>query len=202
MPSDDAWRVVDEGWGRRAVDFATLSEPANCREYVSLHSHLQISPTDRVLDVACGAGLAVELAAARSAVRSHGQRHPTRVPHVPSAVTFRFSPSPSSSPSGSRYPPSMTRSAHDQIGRDRPQGLQLATPHSLSSCSIASAIAFEASVRELSATRCVALLGSARQSGVLRGARCSATTLPGHSSATTSDRSPTRGSLVRQGSAT
>ena len=29
----DAWRIVDEGWGRRAADFATLSEPANCREY-------------------------------------------------------------------------------------------------------------------------------------------------------------------------
>ena len=26
------WTVVDEGWGRRAVDFATLGEPANCRE--------------------------------------------------------------------------------------------------------------------------------------------------------------------------
>lgn len=23
------WRLVDEGWGRRAVDFATLSEPGN-----------------------------------------------------------------------------------------------------------------------------------------------------------------------------
>jgi SAM-dependent methyltransferase len=68
MPSDDAWRVVDEGWGRRAVDFATLSEPANCREYVALHSRLGVGPTDRVLDVACGAGLAVELAAARGAM--------------------------------------------------------------------------------------------------------------------------------------
>jgi hypothetical protein len=27
------WNVVDEGWGRKAVDFVTLSEPANCREY-------------------------------------------------------------------------------------------------------------------------------------------------------------------------
>jgi hypothetical protein len=24
--------LVDEGWGRRAVDFATLSEPGNCRD--------------------------------------------------------------------------------------------------------------------------------------------------------------------------
>ncbi len=61
------WRVVDEGWGRRAVDFATLSEPANCREYVALHQHLGVGRGDRLLDVACGAGLAVELAAARGA---------------------------------------------------------------------------------------------------------------------------------------
>jgi SAM-dependent methyltransferase/alkylhydroperoxidase family enzyme len=63
----EAWRVVDEGWGRRAVDFATLSEPANCREYVALHQALGVGAGDRVLDVACGAGLAIELAAARGA---------------------------------------------------------------------------------------------------------------------------------------
>jgi SAM-dependent methyltransferase/alkylhydroperoxidase family enzyme len=63
----DDWRVVDAGWGRSAVDFATLSEPSNCREYVALHQHLNIAAGDRVLDVACGAGLAIELAAARGA---------------------------------------------------------------------------------------------------------------------------------------
>jgi len=61
------WKVVDEGWGRRAVDFATLSEPANCREYVFVHNRLSISDGDRLLDVACGAGLALELAALRGA---------------------------------------------------------------------------------------------------------------------------------------
>lgn len=65
--ADQDWRGVDEGWGRRAVDFATLSEPANCREYVALHQHLGVGPGMRVLDVACGAGLALELAAARGA---------------------------------------------------------------------------------------------------------------------------------------
>jgi len=63
----ESWRGVDEGWGRRAVDFATLSEPANCREYVALHDRLAISPGDRVLDVACGAGLSLELATIRGA---------------------------------------------------------------------------------------------------------------------------------------
>lgn len=61
------WEVVDEGWGRKAVDFATLSEPGNCREYVALHHRLAVGAGDRLLDVACGAGLAIELAAARGA---------------------------------------------------------------------------------------------------------------------------------------
>jgi hypothetical protein len=45
-----AWKVVDEGWGRKAVDFATLSEPANCREYVAVHHRLGV----REGDVAAG----------------------------------------------------------------------------------------------------------------------------------------------------
>lgn len=61
------WRVVDEGWGRQAVEFATLSEPANCREYVAVHHRLGVDRGDRLLDVACGAGLAIELAALRGA---------------------------------------------------------------------------------------------------------------------------------------
>jgi SAM-dependent methyltransferase len=63
----EAWRMVDEGWGRRAVEFATLSEPANCREYVAMHHRLGVSHDDRLLDVACGSGLALELAALRGA---------------------------------------------------------------------------------------------------------------------------------------
>jgi SAM-dependent methyltransferase len=64
----DGWEQVDAGWGRRAVDFATLSEPANCREYVALQHKLGLSAGDRLLDVACGAGLAIELARLRGAV--------------------------------------------------------------------------------------------------------------------------------------
>jgi SAM-dependent methyltransferase/alkylhydroperoxidase family enzyme len=61
------WTEVDEGWGRLSVEFATLSEPANCREYVALHERLRVSSGDRLLDIACGAGLALELAALRGA---------------------------------------------------------------------------------------------------------------------------------------
>jgi SAM-dependent methyltransferase len=61
------WEMVDEGWGRKAVDFAALSEPSNCREYVSMHHRLGVDAGDRLLDVACGSGLAIELARLRGA---------------------------------------------------------------------------------------------------------------------------------------
>ncbi len=61
------WTVVDEGWGRKAVDFATLSEPSNCREYVTMHHRLSVDAGDRLLDIACGSGLAIELARLRGA---------------------------------------------------------------------------------------------------------------------------------------
>lgn len=54
--------MVDEGWGRRAVDFATLGEPAACREYVAVHRRLGLDGGVRLLDMACGSGLALELA--------------------------------------------------------------------------------------------------------------------------------------------
>lgn len=57
-----AWEMVDEGWGRKAVDFATLSEPANCREYGFVHRRVGVADGQRLLDVACGSGLAIELA--------------------------------------------------------------------------------------------------------------------------------------------
>ena len=61
------WEMVDEGWGRKVVDFATLSEPSNCREYVYMHHRLGVDAEDRLLDVACGSGLAIELARLRGA---------------------------------------------------------------------------------------------------------------------------------------
>src|SRR6195952_5717167 len=66
-PEVEQWRGVDEGGGRAAAEFASLAEPANCREYVALHQHLGVGPGVRLLDVACGSGLAVELAIARGA---------------------------------------------------------------------------------------------------------------------------------------
>lgn len=62
------WEMVDEGWGRRAAEFATLTEPATCREYVALHHRLEVDRGHRLLDMACGSGLALELAGIRGAV--------------------------------------------------------------------------------------------------------------------------------------
>ena len=59
--------MVDEGWGRKAVEMATLAEPSNVREYVFVHQRLGIGDGDHVLDVACGSGLAIELARMRGA---------------------------------------------------------------------------------------------------------------------------------------
>ena len=64
------WTLVDEGWGRKAADFAALSEPGNCREYVAMHHRLGVDAGDRLLDVACGSGLAIELARLRGATGS------------------------------------------------------------------------------------------------------------------------------------
>jgi SAM-dependent methyltransferase len=64
------WEIVDEGWGRRAVDFAALCEPQSCREYVAMHQRLQIGGGVRLLDVACGSGLAIELARIQGATCS------------------------------------------------------------------------------------------------------------------------------------
>ncbi len=65
-----SWTMVDEGWGRRAAEFATLSELGNCREYVAVHHRLGVDTGHRLLDVACGSGLAIELARVRGATCS------------------------------------------------------------------------------------------------------------------------------------
>ena len=61
-------RIADLGWGRRAVDFAALCEPHSCREYVAVHHRLAITGGQRLLDVACGSGLAIELARIQGAI--------------------------------------------------------------------------------------------------------------------------------------
>jgi SAM-dependent methyltransferase len=61
------WEGVDEGWGRKAVDFAYLFESQMWSEYAALLDACGVADSVDLLDVACGAGLAVRLASERGA---------------------------------------------------------------------------------------------------------------------------------------
>ena len=87
----EEWRLVDEGWGRAAVEFATLSEPGNCREYVALHQELGIRQGERVLDMACGSGLAIELVRARGAIGTGIDASPRLIAIAQAAIPTRTS---------------------------------------------------------------------------------------------------------------
>lgn len=62
-----SWEHVDAGWGRHAVAFAYLFENLHWREYIYLLDQTGVGPGTRYLDIACGAGLAIQLAWARGA---------------------------------------------------------------------------------------------------------------------------------------
>jgi SAM-dependent methyltransferase len=62
------WQQVDEGWGRRAPEFAYLIENMHWREYVHLLEHTGVRAGDRYIDIACGSGLGLRLASERGAV--------------------------------------------------------------------------------------------------------------------------------------
>lgn len=61
------WEHVDEGWGRCAPVFAYTIENLHWREYLHLLEQTGVGPGTRYLDIACGAGLAVQLAHERGA---------------------------------------------------------------------------------------------------------------------------------------
>ena len=62
-----SWEHVDEGWGRRAAEFAYLIENVHWREYQYLLDQMGVGQGSRYLDIACGGGLAVRLACERGA---------------------------------------------------------------------------------------------------------------------------------------
>ncbi len=45
--AEDQWRVVDEGWGRQAVAFATLAEPAITGSHTEVVVHGDVLPDVR-----------------------------------------------------------------------------------------------------------------------------------------------------------
>ena len=58
---------MDEGWGRKAVDYAYLFEAQMWREYLEILDACAVRAGTTVLDVACGPGLALRLASERGA---------------------------------------------------------------------------------------------------------------------------------------
>ena len=98
------WTVVDRGWGHAAQDFSTLSETANCREYVALHQRLHSKAGDRLLDLACGSGLAAELAQSRGAAPASSNRLVKHVrpglPFEPRSTSSATSPASPTAPQG------------------------------------------------------------------------------------------------------
>ena len=55
-------------WGARARDWAELAEAAQIPFYDAVFDAIGVGPDTRLLDVGCGAGLALTLAAKRGAV--------------------------------------------------------------------------------------------------------------------------------------
>lgn len=60
-------RVQGPLWGARATDWSELTEPVGVPFYEAVFDALALGPATRLLDVGCGAGLALQLAAKRGA---------------------------------------------------------------------------------------------------------------------------------------
>lgn len=62
------WEAAGQAWGARAWDWALLQEPVHANSYDQLQQLTGVGPGVRLLDVACGSGLALQRAEARGAV--------------------------------------------------------------------------------------------------------------------------------------
>ena len=68
------WEQVDVGWGRRAPEAAYLFENMHWREYHHILEQTGVTQNTRHLDIACGSGLAIQLASERGAMSAHIHR--------------------------------------------------------------------------------------------------------------------------------
>ena len=73
-PADDraggsavSWESAGHAWGRRAWDWAIYQEPLADNLYEAVLTALDVGAGTRLLDIACGSGLAVQRAVARGA---------------------------------------------------------------------------------------------------------------------------------------
>jgi SAM-dependent methyltransferase len=61
------WKDAGEAWGARATDWAFYQESLCANSYDAVHQALEVGSGVRLLDVACGSGLALQRAHARGA---------------------------------------------------------------------------------------------------------------------------------------
>ena len=61
------WRAAGEAWGSRANDWSCLYEHYSIDVLIALFARLGVGPTTKLLDIACGSGLAVRIADAMGA---------------------------------------------------------------------------------------------------------------------------------------
>ncbi|HLH66542.1 MAG TPA: class I SAM-dependent methyltransferase [Solirubrobacteraceae bacterium] len=60
--------MAAEHWGRRPRDWAELAEPSNHELFAQVLRRLRVAPGTRLLDVGCGSGYALRMAAERGAI--------------------------------------------------------------------------------------------------------------------------------------
>ena len=61
----EKWIAAGRGWGARAAEWAYLFEPYALPANQLLFDRLDVGPTTRLLDVACGSGFAASIARRR-----------------------------------------------------------------------------------------------------------------------------------------
>ncbi len=67
LPDGHRWETAGDAWGRRAADWAAFYEHYAVSVLQVAFDRLGVGPDTRVLDVACGSGLAVQMAHAAGA---------------------------------------------------------------------------------------------------------------------------------------
>jgi SAM-dependent methyltransferase len=70
--ADDAhnWRAAGEAWGSRANDWSCLYEHYAVDVLIAMFTKIGVDPSTRLLDIACGSGFAIRIAAAMGATVS------------------------------------------------------------------------------------------------------------------------------------
>jgi SAM-dependent methyltransferase len=67
QPEGHSWKVAGDAWGRRAHDWACLFEHYAADTIFAIFDELNVGAGTRMLDIACGSGLAIRYADARGA---------------------------------------------------------------------------------------------------------------------------------------